>query len=321
MPGSSRWRQRFDVVRRRVLRPVAARPLGTLAPFAACVLVLGLQQFVWTGLLGWKRRPRVRLGQRGRLVAPDRRCAHAVRADRLGAVPIPAAQHEYPAQRARGPGKRRFRPIAQPSARRPHIFLFVVDSLRRDYLSPYNAAVSFTPSFGRFAAESTVFERAFTRYGATGLAVPSIWAGGLLLHKQYVTPFAPMNTLAKLLEAEKYARWMSMEHIVETIVPPSRRARAARRRPACEGPPVLPHAAGSPGPAGSADGLGHRPSFTRCRRTSTSRRSRAKDPVAGRRRRLQRIQCRLCLTRAPDGCLLRRVRRRSESARVCTTTA
>ena len=114
-----------------------------------------------------------------------------------------------------------FAQIAQPSKHRPHIFLFVVDSLRRDYLSPYNAAVWFTPSFGRFAAESTVFERAFTRYSATGLAVPSIWAGGLLLHKQYVTPFAPMNSLAKLLEAEKYARWMSMEHIVETIVPPS----------------------------------------------------------------------------------------------------
>jgi hypothetical protein len=51
--------------------------------------------------------------------------------------------------------------------------------------------------------------------------VPSIWAGGLLLHKQYVTPFAPMNTLAKLIDAEQYAEWMSMEHIVETIVPTS----------------------------------------------------------------------------------------------------
>jgi hypothetical protein len=111
-------------------------------------------------------------------------------------------------------------PLEQPSARRPHIFLFVVDSLRRDYLSPYNAAVDFTPSIGRFAAESTVFERAFTRYGGTGLSVPSIWVGGLLLHKQYVTPFHPMNTLSKLLEAERYVQAISMEDIVETIVPP-----------------------------------------------------------------------------------------------------
>ena len=50
-----------------------------------------------------------------------------------------------------------------------------------------------------FAAESTVFTRAFTRYGATGLSVPSIWVGGMVLHKQYVTPFAPMNTLHALL--------------------------------------------------------------------------------------------------------------------------
>ena len=65
---------------------------------------------------------------------------------------------------------------------------------------------------------------------ATGLAVPSIWTGGLLLHKQYVTPFAPMNTLAKLLAAEDYRRWISMEHIVETITAAERRARAARCR-------------------------------------------------------------------------------------------
>jgi len=36
-----------------------------------------------------------------------------------------------------------------------------------------------------------------------------------------VTPFAPMNTLDKLLTAEDYRRWMSMEHIVETITPPN----------------------------------------------------------------------------------------------------
>jgi len=43
----------------------------------------------------------------------------------------------------------------------------------------------------------------------------------MLLHKQYVTPFGPMNTLDKLLTAEDYRRWMSMEHIVETITPPN----------------------------------------------------------------------------------------------------
>ena len=108
-----------------------------------------------------------------------------------------------------------------PVALRPHIFVFVVDSLRRDYLSPYNQQVTFTPALERFARESMVFERAFTRYGATGLSVPSLWVGGLVLHKQYVTPFAPMNTLATLLEHEQYAQWISMDNILDVILPPS----------------------------------------------------------------------------------------------------
>ncbi len=110
-----------------------------------------------------------------------------------------------------------------PDAVRPHIFVFVIDSLRRDYVSPYNHKVTFTPALERFAAESTVFERAFTRYGATGLSVPSLWVGGLVLHKQYVMPFAPMNTLARLLEHEQYAQWISMDNILDVILPPSGR--------------------------------------------------------------------------------------------------
>src|SRR5258708_7841110 len=39
---------------------------------------------------------------------------------------------------------------------RPNIFLFVLDSLRPDYLSPYNKAVSFTPAIDAFAKESVV---------------------------------------------------------------------------------------------------------------------------------------------------------------------
>ncbi len=103
--------------------------------------------------------------------------------------------------------------------RPPHVFVFVVDSLRRDYLSPYNRAVTFTPAIDAFARESTVFSRGFTRYGATGLSVPSIWVGGMVLHKQYVTPFAPMNTLHALLAHHDYRRWISMDNIVEVVMP------------------------------------------------------------------------------------------------------
>lgn len=108
---------------------------------------------------------------------------------------------------------------AAAGPRPPHLFVFVVDSLRRDYLSPYNRAVTFTPAIDAFAGESTVFTRGFTRYGATGLSVPSIWVGGMVLHKQYVTPFAPMNTLHALLDRHGYRRWMSMDNIVDIVMP------------------------------------------------------------------------------------------------------
>jgi len=99
----------------------------------------------------------------------------------------------------------------------PHVFLFIVDSLRRDYLSPYNPAVTFTPATQAFASESVVFERAFSRYGATGLSVPALWTGGMMLHKQYVEPFAPMNALEKLLDGAGYRRFMSDDHLVTQL--------------------------------------------------------------------------------------------------------
>jgi sulfatase-like protein len=101
----------------------------------------------------------------------------------------------------------------------PHIFMFVIDSLRQDYVSPYNTRVTFTPAIDAFARDGVVFKRAFTRYGATGLSEPSIWVGGLLVHKQYVMPFAPMNALHKLLAADGYQRFISRDTILRTIMP------------------------------------------------------------------------------------------------------
>ena len=120
-----------------------------------------------------------------------------------------------------------------PSVQRPHIFLFVVDSLRRDYLAPYNPAVTFTPSIAALTQDSVVFKNAFTQYGATGLSVPAIWVGGSILHKQYVNAFPRMNALAKLLAHEQYDEWISMEHITNVILPPS-----ASREPLDAGVPV-----------------------------------------------------------------------------------
>lgn len=107
----------------------------------------------------------------------------------------------------------------QPRSQAPDIYLFVVDSLRPDYLAAYNRAVAFTPNIARFAAESLTFRNAFTRFGATGLSVPAIWAGAALPHKQYVLPFAPMNALMKLLQANGYLRLMAMDSVVAQLLP------------------------------------------------------------------------------------------------------
>ena len=104
---------------------------------------------------------------------------------------------------------------------KPHIFIFVIDSLRQDYLSPYNPSVKFTPNIEAFAHESTVMRNAFTRYGGTALAEPSIWTGTMQLHKQFVQPFYPMNSLQKLVDADGYTPFLTIDPILKSILKPS----------------------------------------------------------------------------------------------------
>jgi hypothetical protein len=109
---------------------------------------------------------------------------------------------------------------AAPVEPPPHVFLFVIDSLRPDYLEPYNAAVTFTPAIRQFSIESVVFPNAMTRYGATGLSLPAIWSGAVGTHRQYVLPFSPMNTLEKLLIANRYRRVMSLDVLMAPLLAP-----------------------------------------------------------------------------------------------------
>ena len=111
--------------------------------------------------------------------------------------------------------------LTETQGEKPNIFIFVIDSLRQDYLSPYNKAVSFTPNIASFARESFVMKNAFTRYGGTVLAEPSIWAGGLQLHKQYIEPFYPLNALQKLVETERYESLVTVDPVLKIIMKPS----------------------------------------------------------------------------------------------------
>lgn len=107
------------------------------------------------------------------------------------------------------------------SKAKPNIFIIVVDSLRQDYLSPYNPKVNFTPQVESFARESVVMQNSFTPYGGTVLSEPAIWSGTMQLHKQYIEPYYPMNALQKLLEAENYEMYLTVDPVLEIIVKPS----------------------------------------------------------------------------------------------------
>jgi sulfatase-like protein len=114
----------------------------------------------------------------------------------------------------------RFAPqIVAPKVKPPHIFLFVIDSLRRDYVSPYNPAVTFTPEIARFASDSFVFRRAFTRYSGTGLAVPSIWAGGLVMHMIDQRPFDGRDALLTLLDGVGYRPVLGIDSVMRDLLP------------------------------------------------------------------------------------------------------
>ena len=99
-------------------------------------------------------------------------------------------------------------------AYRPHVFVIVVDSLRPDYLAPYNpAAAAFTPSIAAFARESRVVQHAFTPYAGTALSQPAIWAGGLIPRANYVQPFAALNNLERLMTSAGYRKYVSIDEI------------------------------------------------------------------------------------------------------------
>lgn len=110
--------------------------------------------------------------------------------------------------------------LSPPATRKPHVFLIVIDSLRADYLGVYNPKVSFTPAFDALASDSLVFKNAFTAYGGTGLSEPSIWSGAMLAHQQYVTPFAPMNSLEALLDHEGYSKTVTMDQVLSALLKP-----------------------------------------------------------------------------------------------------
>ena len=104
---------------------------------------------------------------------------------------------------------------------RPNIFIFVIDSLRPDYLGAYDPQVDFTPNLDAFARDSAVIHNVYTQYAGTSLSEPAIWAGAMLLHAHYMQPFAKVNSLEKLARADGYKMVVSYDEVLNHLLSPS----------------------------------------------------------------------------------------------------
>jgi Sulfatase len=112
-------------------------------------------------------------------------------------------------------------PLTPVSGKRPNIFLFVIDSVRRDYVGAYNPKVTFTPNLDAFARDSVAVGNVFTPYAGTSLSEPAIWAGALLLHAHFLQPFSRVNSLEKLAKTDGYQMFVSDDEILGEILSPS----------------------------------------------------------------------------------------------------
>ena len=102
--------------------------------------------------------------------------------------------------------------------RPPHVFIFLVDSLRRDYLSTYNPAATFTPALASFAKDSYVFSNAFTSFGGTWMAIPSLWNGAAVT-RGWGQVFKQMNVVEPLIDSGNYD-FLINDYTVESELKP-----------------------------------------------------------------------------------------------------
>jgi hypothetical protein len=112
-------------------------------------------------------------------------------------------------------------PLVATRGERPNIFLFVIDSMRPDYVGAYNPQATFTPNLDALARDSVVVRNAWTPYAGTSLSEPAIWAGALLLHAHFIQPFKRVNSLEKLAKTDGYQMMVSYDEILREILSPS----------------------------------------------------------------------------------------------------
>ena len=102
---------------------------------------------------------------------------------------------------------------------RPNIFVFVIDSMRPDYLGAYNPKVDYTPNLDAFARDSVVLHNVYSQYAGTSLSEPAIWSGAMMLHAHYPQPFSRLNSLDRMLHTDGYRMIVSADEVLSAILP------------------------------------------------------------------------------------------------------
>ena len=102
---------------------------------------------------------------------------------------------------------------------RPNIFVFVIDSMRPDYLGAYNPRVDYTPNLDAFARDSVVLHHVYSQYAGTSLSEPAIWSGAMMLHAHYLQPFSRLNSLDRVLHTDNYRMLVSVDEVLRAVLP------------------------------------------------------------------------------------------------------
>ena len=109
--------------------------------------------------------------------------------------------------------------LASTQGERPNVFVFVIDSMRPDYLGAYNPRVDYTPNLDAFARDSVVMHNAYTQYAGTSLSEPAIWSGAMMLHDHYLQPFSRLNSLDRVMHNDGYLMMVSIDEVLSAVLP------------------------------------------------------------------------------------------------------
>ncbi|PYQ41755.1 MAG: hypothetical protein DMG99_10505 [Acidobacteria bacterium] len=111
--------------------------------------------------------------------------------------------------------------LSRTRGQRPNIFIFVIDSMRADYLGAYNSRVDYTPNLDAFASDSIVFSKTYSQYAGTSISEPAIWAGAQLLHTHFPQPFDSVNSLRTLARTDNYELVASFDTVLKQLFAPA----------------------------------------------------------------------------------------------------